>query len=131
MRSYCVLIAEPNLLVREKIASLAARHARVWCVVEVGAHRQALVEASQRLRPDLILADLGLLREPGLVDSLRQVVPECLLHALIDQAVAPYLELARWLGLDGAIEKGGAGDVIQQLLEQDDKPASESHETQN
>jgi DNA-binding NarL/FixJ family response regulator len=113
--SFSVLLAEPNMVLREKIASILAAHERIWCVVQVSG-KEGLERGAGRLQPDFILADLKLLKESDIVQFLRRVSAASRIVALTDAETAPYVEAAKRLGTDGCMEKGRAGDGMRELI---------------
>lgn len=114
-RSLSVLLAEPNMVLREKIASILAGHDCIWCVVQV-CGREGLERGAGRLQPDLILADLKVLKDSDIVQFLRRVSAASKIVALTESESTPYVEAARRLGIDGCMEKGRAGDGIRELI---------------
>lgn len=118
-RSLCVLLAEPNPLMREKIAGMLFRHRAVWCVINVRSESD-LIRSAVHHHPDLVLAELNILRDKGTVESLRRISPFSRIVALADSGAEPYVAAAHRLGLDGLIERALAGE---KLFEQLDFPA--------
>jgi DNA-binding NarL/FixJ family response regulator len=110
-RACAVLLAEPNFLLREKIAGVLARHKYVWCVVQVD-DQGGLVRGAANLCPDIILVDLGMAQDREIVDRLRLSAPTARIVALSDAASQPYLEKAYRLGFDGLREKSLVGEEI-------------------
>jgi DNA-binding NarL/FixJ family response regulator len=117
-RSFSILLAEPNLVLREKIASVLARDERIWCVVQVDG-AEGLARGAGRIRPDLILADISILKHQDMLIVLRKCSAGSRIIALADSQSEPYVKAARRLGLDGAVEKGrveeGIGEEIRLL----------------
>lgn len=109
--SVSILLAEPNLLLKEKIAGVLARHEHVWCVIQVGGKLE-LVRAVARLSPDFILADLALLKDPETIEVLRVFGESARILALVDTSGDPYVGLAARLGVDGLIEKSRIGESV-------------------
>jgi DNA-binding NarL/FixJ family response regulator len=114
-RSVSVLLAEPNLVLREKIASVLARNETIWCVIQVDG-TEGLVRCAGRLKPDLILADFGMLKHPDILRLLRRCSETARIIALADSQSEPYVEAARRLGLDGAVERGRACECIMEEI---------------
>jgi DNA-binding NarL/FixJ family response regulator len=114
-RTFSVLLAEANLLLREKIASVLARSERIWCVIQVDG-TEGLSRCAGRLQPDLILADLCMLKDPDILKLLRRSSAGSRIIALADSQSEPYVEAARRLGLDGAVERGRACECIIEEL---------------
>lgn len=110
-RSYSILLAEPSLLLREKIAGVLARDKRIWCVTQVEG-REELKRGASRIQPDFILADLSVLNDPETLACIRQSCAHARILALVDSKSEPYELSARRLGLDGIIEKGHVERVI-------------------
>jgi DNA-binding NarL/FixJ family response regulator len=115
-RSFSVLLAEPNPLMREKIASMLARYDTVWCVINVCSEADLIRSASHH-HPDLILVDLNILREQKTVESLRRIAPLSRIIAIADSCTEPYLRAAHRLGLDGLIEKALVGEKFLEQIE--------------
>jgi len=113
--SYSILLAEPNLLLREKIAGILARDERVWSVTQVEG-REGLLRSAARSRPDFILADLALLRDAPMLKKLKQTSPDSRIFALVDSLSEPYREACSRMGLDGTFEKGQVGDGLRTEL---------------
>jgi DNA-binding NarL/FixJ family response regulator len=114
MRRYAVLVAEPNVLVKEKIANLIGRHDDVWCVAEVGEGLEVLLEAARRLQPDIVLADLAVWRTAGACEAVRAICAATATYALVEHCETAYVDAARHLGLDGVVEKARVGEFLQQ-----------------
>jgi len=128
-RSFSILIAEPNPLLREKIAGVLARDERVWCVTQVegcGGLKRGVGD----LQPDFILADLSFLKDPQMVDGMRRSSGASKIFALVDAGTEPYETVAARLGLDGVIEKGcvveGIKEKISALSEAKEKSNDEA-----
>lgn len=115
-RSVSILLAEPNALLREKLAGLLARREEVWCVVQVGV-ASGLVRAAAEVRPNLILADLQMLRDVGTVPALRSSAPAASVLALVETIDAPYRDEVSRLGLDGLMEKAHLVDEIPGFID--------------
>jgi len=112
-RSFSILIAEPNLLLREKIAGVLARDECIWCVTQVDGCG-GLARGAVNLQPDFILADLSFLKIPETVTNIRRSSGASRIFALVDSEMDPYEEIAKRLGLDGIIEKG---HVVEDMKE--------------
>jgi DNA-binding NarL/FixJ family response regulator len=122
---FSVLLAEPNLVLREKIASVLARNERIWCVIQVDG-TEGLARCAGRLEPDIILADLSMIKDRDMLRFLRRCSGPARIIALVDSRTEPYMEAARRLGLDGAVDRGHACEyVVEELralsLEVEDK----------
>lgn len=113
-RTYSILLAEPGLLLREKIAGVLARDSRIWCVTQV-VGRDALLRGAARIRPDFILADLAILNDPDFLRQIKQASCDSRILALVDLKSDPYEDSSRRLGLDGIIEKA---HVEQSILDE-------------
>lgn len=113
--SLSVVLAEPNALLREKIAGVIGRHAAVWCVVQVPSG-EALLRGAEDLGPDLVLADLPILLDARVVARLRALRSRPRLVALVDAESPPYAGAAARLGLDGVVEKGRAGEAAEAIF---------------
>lgn len=114
-RTFSILLAEPNLMLREKIANVLSRNERIWCVVQVDG-TEGLARGASRLKPDFILADLSILKEADTLSLLRRCSTDSRIIALADSQSEPYVSAARRLGLDGAIEKGRVGEGIREEI---------------
>lgn len=120
-QTYSILLAEPNPMLREKLAGVLARDRRVWCVVQVEG-RVGLERGATDLRPDFILADFSLLKDGAAVGALRRVAVRARLVALADNVHSAHLQTAGRLGLDGVVEKSRAAEWMQQAYEQGGRP---------
>ena len=114
-QTYSILLAEPSLLLREKIASILARDDRVWSVTQVDG-RLGLTRGAASLHPDLILADLGLLKNLETLSALRNASGKSRIFALVDSDAEPYVDAARQLGLDGILERGRVPEGMRNCL---------------
>jgi len=110
-RSYSILLAEPNPLLREKIAGVLARDKKIWCVTQVDG-RSGLVRGAARIQPDFILADLITLNDPETLRFIRRSSSASRIIALVDSRSRPYVEAAGRIGLDGTIERGRVEEDI-------------------
>lgn len=115
--SFSILVAEPNLLVREKIACVLARHGRVWCVTQVGG-RDELIRGVANIQPDFILADLSILKDPKVVALIRRSMKSSRIFALVESETQPYIDAARRLQLDGVIGKGQVVESMGQKMKE-------------
>ena len=109
--SVSVLLLEPRLFLRERLAAALARQPEVWCVVQL-AHPGDLIRGVLEQRPDLVLASLGVLRQPGSLNAIRRHAPRSDVVGLVDAIEAPYVEVARDLGLDGLLERARVGEGL-------------------
>lgn len=110
-RSYSILLAEPSLLLREKMAGVLSRNERIWCVSQVDS-LNGLTRGISDLQPDFILADIVILMDPETLAIIRQSAASSRVIALVDSKSEPYVEAARRLGLDGILEKGRVEEGI-------------------
>lgn len=109
--SVSILLAEPNLLLKEKIAGILARHDDVWCVVQVS-RKLELVRGAARISPDFVLIDLALLKDQDTIKLVRMLCERAKIFALVDASSDPYSRLVRHLGLDGLIEKSAVAEKM-------------------
>lgn len=114
-RAYSILLAEPGLLLREKIAGVLARDSRIWCVTQV-VGREDLFRGAARIQPDFILADLAILNDPGALQRIKQLSSNSRVLALVDSKSEPYEDSSRRLGLDGIIEKAHVEQAMQDAI---------------
>jgi len=129
-RAYSILIAEPNLLLREKMAGVLSRSEKIWCVSQVDS-LHGLTRGISDLQPDFILADIVILMDPETLAEIRRSCASSQVIALVDSKTEPYVAAARRLGLDGIIEKGRVAEGILQEIrttggsgeDSDDKPS--------
>lgn len=122
-RSYSILLAEPSLLLREKMAGVLSRIEKVWCVSQVDS-LNGLTRGISDLKPDFILADMVILMDPETLAEVRRASASSRVIALVDSRTEPYIEAARRLDLDGIIEKGrveeGVLDEIRTMADDRD-----------
>ncbi len=111
-----ILLADPNVFLREKIAEILSRQDNVGCVMQVGDPEPLLREARLN-RPDLVLADIGLLAGRDLVVRLMDCCPRARIVAMVDTCSEPYVQAVQALGLDALLEKARVGEQIQKLIE--------------
>ena len=109
--SVSILLAEPNLLLKEKLAGVLARHDDVWCVVQVS-RKLDLIRGVALIKPDFVLADLALLEDPETIEILRVFCEGSKIFAIVDTGSDPYSERVSQLGLDGMIEKSLVAESI-------------------
>ncbi len=114
--SISILLAEPNLLLREKIAGVLARKSQVWCVHQVDVS-SGLLRGACDFQPDLILADLGALKDLEILANLRRFSPQSKIFALVDAISGPYLQAAERFALDGLMERSHVEESMDRLLE--------------
>ena len=114
-RTYSILLAGANPLLREKLAGVLTRNRAFWCVIQVDG-RGNLARAAAQAQPDFILADLTILKDPEMLRFLRRTSADSLIIALVDSKVEPYMKAARELGLDEIIECGRVGEEIRSMI---------------
>jgi len=114
-RTYSVLLAGANPLLREKLAGVLTRNRAFWCVIQVDG-RANLARAAAQAQPDFILADLTILKDTEMLRFLRRTSSDSRVIALVDSKVEPYVKVARELGLDEIIECGRAGEEIRSII---------------
>ena len=127
--SFCVLLGEPNPLLAEKSAGIAARYDQVWCVVQV-LTSAGLERAASALHPELILSDLTLLQPGGMMQTLRTASPRSRVVALVEALSEPYVSAVRRLGVDHVVEKQSLPEVLQAELRRLAILAAEDDEAQ-
>ncbi len=110
-RRFSVLLAEPQPLLREKIAGVLARQTCIWCVTQVE-DLTGLVQSARELQPDFILADFSIWREAETVPFLKRTSCSSCLVALVDADSSFYQRAVGRLGLDGMTEKGQVLDFV-------------------
>lgn len=125
-QTYSILLAEPSLLLREKIAAVLARDDRVWSVTQVDG-RLGLTRGVASLHPDLILADLALLKHNRTLEAIKDASRESLIFALVDSEAEPYADAARRLGLDGVLEKGRVPEGMRSCMSKLAEREEETH----
>jgi DNA-binding NarL/FixJ family response regulator len=114
-RTYSVLLAGANPLLREKLAGVLTRSKTFWCVIQVDG-RGNLARAAAQTQPDFILADLTILKDPEMLRFLRRTSADSRIIALVDSKLEPYVKVARELGLDEIIENGRAGEEVRSMI---------------
>lgn len=124
-RHLSILVAEPSLLLREKIACVLARDENVWCVTQVEG-RKDLTRGVINIRPDFVFADLNILKDPETVAFIRRYSRRSSIYALVDSDTAPYADTVQRLGLDGVIEKGRVGESLTKMMTDPTDPTDET-----
>jgi DNA-binding NarL/FixJ family response regulator len=114
-RTYSVLLAGANPLLREKLAGVLTRNRAFWCVIQVDGSAN-LARAAAQAQPDFILADLTILKDMEMLRFLRRTSADSRIIALVDSKVEPYVKAARELGLDEIIECGRAGEELRSMI---------------
>jgi DNA-binding NarL/FixJ family response regulator len=111
-----LLLAEPNSMLREKMAGILGRYERIWCVTQV-CSKAELVRAASQIRPDYIIADISLVKSPDLVDVLRGVSLGSRIFALVDRKAEPYERLVEHLGLHGLFERSRVVEDMTRVID--------------
>jgi len=114
-RNYSVLLAEPNPMLREKMAGILTRSSTFWCVIQVQG-RGNLARAAAQAQPDFVVADLLLIKDPELIEFLRQTSVDSRIVALVDAKLGFYKKAIRELGVDGVIERGRAVEDLNAMI---------------
>lgn len=106
-----VLLADDHSAMLEEVRELLRGHCEVVGAVADGG---ALVEAAQRLQPDLIISDISMPVMNGFqaAAALRQSGIACKLIFLTVQSSPAYLKKARALGADGYVLKVYTGEQL-------------------
>ena len=110
-----VLLADDHTLVLEGLRKLLEDQCDLVSTVEDG---RALVEAAQRLRPDVILLDISmpLLNGMDAARQLRKVVPDSKLIFLTMHADPTYASEAFRVGASGYLLKRSAASELSQAI---------------
>jgi DNA-binding NarL/FixJ family response regulator len=124
-RAYSIMLAEPHLLLREKMAGILSRSERIWCVTQVDS-LNGLTRGISDLQPDFILADIVILMDPETLKKIRRSSASSRVIALVDSKTEPYVAAARRLGLDGIIEKGHVEESILKEIRALGEPGEDS-----
>jgi DNA-binding NarL/FixJ family response regulator len=114
-RTYSVLLAGANPLLREKLAGVLTRNRAFWCVIQVDG-RANLARAAAQTQPDIILADLSILKDTEMLRFLRRTSTDSRIIALVDSKVEPYIKAVREFGVDEIIECGRAGEELRSMI---------------
>lgn len=106
-----VLLADDHSAMLEEVRELLGNRYEVVGAVADGG---ALVEAAQRLHPDVIISDISMPVMTGFqaAAAIRQFGLECKLIFLTVQSSPAYLKKARSLGADGYILKIYTGEQL-------------------
>ncbi len=115
MKKPRVLMADDHSLILAGLRKLVEGECEVVGTVEDG---RALVEAAQRLRPDLILLDISMPLLNGLeaARQLRTLVPESKLIFLTMHASPTYATEAFQAGASGYLLKHSAAEELSQAI---------------
>jgi DNA-binding NarL/FixJ family response regulator len=110
-----VLIADDHVAMLEEVSGLLASGYEVVGAVSDGG---ALVEAAQRLKPDLIISDISMPVMTGFqaAAAIRQAGVSCKLIFLTVQSSPAYLKKARALGVDGYVLKVYTGEQLRMAV---------------
>ena len=117
MKSVKVLLADDHALVVEGLKGLVQEHFTLVGTVYDG---RALLQAAQRLRPDLIVTDISMPRLNGIdaIHQLKKVAPKCRVVVLTMHS-DPYLaQEAFKAGATGYLLKNSAGDELKTCITQ-------------
>ena len=111
-----VLLADDHTLVLEGFKKLLDEHCEVVGSVEDG---RSLLEAAQRLRPDVITLDISMPHLNGIdaAHHLRKIVPEAKLIFVTMHADQAYVSQAFKAGASGYLLKRSAGSELVQAIE--------------
>lgn len=106
-----VLLADDHSAMLEEVRELLEKHYEVVGAVADGG---ALVEAAQRLQPDLIISDISMPIMTGFqaAAAIRQSGMACKLIFLTVQSSPAYLKKARALGANGYVLKVYTGEQL-------------------
>lgn len=106
-----VLLADDHAAMLEEVQRLLKDDYEIIASVEDGG---ALVEAAQRLKPDLIVSDISMPVMTGFEAAarIREAGSTAKLIFLTVQSSAPYLKKARSLGADGYVLKVYAAEQL-------------------
>lgn len=116
MTKPCVLLADDHTLVLEGFKKLLEDHCEVIGAVEDG---RALLEAAERLQPDVIALDISMPHLNGIdaAHHLRKLVPQAKLIFLTMHADPAYVSQAFKAGASGYLLKRSAGSELIQAIE--------------
>ncbi|MBH0180073.1 MAG: response regulator transcription factor [Nitrospira sp.] len=111
-----VLLADDHTLVLAGFKKLLEDHCEVVGAAEDG---RALLEAAQRLRPDVIALDISMPHLNGIdaAHQLRKAVPEAKLIFITMHADQAYVSQAFKAGASGYLLKRSAGSELVQAIE--------------
>ena len=114
---FSILLVEPSFLLRQKLTCALAREEGVWCVAQVGGLSE-MMHGGGGIRPDLILADLSVLKDVGTIELIRNSTGAARIVGLVDSDAAPYGNIARSLGLDGIFDKARVADGVRGMIKE-------------
>jgi len=111
-----VLLADDHTLVLEGIKKLLEEHCEVIGCVEDG---RSLLEAAQRLQPDVIALDISMPHLNGIdaAHHLRKIAPEAKLIFITMHADQAYVSQAFKAGASGYLLKRSAGSELMQAIQ--------------
>jgi DNA-binding NarL/FixJ family response regulator len=111
-----VLLADDHTLVLEGFKKLLEDYCEVVGAAEDG---RALLEAAQRLKPDVIVLDISMPHLNGIdaAHQLRKTVPEAKLIFITMHADQAYVSQAFKAGASGYLLKRSAGSELVQAIE--------------
>lgn len=111
-----VLLADDHTLVLEGFKKLLEDHCEVIGAVEDG---RALLEAAERLQPDVIALDISMPHLNGIdaAHHMRKLVPQAKLVFLTMHADPAYVSQAFKAGASGYLLKRSAGSELLQAIE--------------
>jgi DNA-binding NarL/FixJ family response regulator len=110
-----ILLGDDHALILDGIRATLAPH---FDIVGQATDGKALVEAATRLRPDLVILDIGMPLLNGF-ESAKRIKAACPASKLIflSQHLNPaYLKQALKLGVSGYVLKSGATEELQQAI---------------
>jgi DNA-binding NarL/FixJ family response regulator len=110
-----VLLGDDHALILDGIRTALQPHHDVVGQAQDG---KALVEAAERLRPDLVVLDIGMPVLNGFeaAKQIREKVPSAKLIFLSQHLNPAYLKHALKLGASGYVLKSGATEELQQAI---------------
>jgi len=116
MKRARVLLADDHAVVLEDLRAILAPN---YEIVEAVADGRALVEAAQRLRPDLIVADITmpLLNGIDAAVQIRKSLPGMKLVFVTMHASTAYLKAAFEAGGTGYVLKSGLRDQLPEAVQ--------------
>jgi len=108
-----ILVVEDFASFRQFISSTLAKESDLQIICEVADGLEA-VQKAEELKPDLILLDIGLPTQSGIVAArqIRKLAPESKIIFLTQESSADVVEAARSLGACGYVVKARAGSEL-------------------
>ena len=113
---FFIVLAEPNQMIRERIAEILSRDENILSVVQIG-ELPELFNVVKETEPDFIFVSLALIKERQTVKDIRKYAANCRIMALTDSISEPYFNVIRRLELDGIVEKSRVCDYISQEVQ--------------